>query len=383
MTDNADFSTSAPLPIRLGFVPLTDCAPLVAARKLGLDRAHGLDFQLQRQPSWAAVRDKLIAGQLDAAQALYGLVYGMQLGLSGPQCDMAILMTLNQNGQGISLAPPLAEQWRAGVGLAAIARRLGRPLVLAHTFPTGTHAMWLYYWLAAQGVHPFRDVKCVVIPPPQMSQAMQAGMLDGFCAGQPWHAVAERDGVAVPVADSSSIWLDHPEKVLTCRRDMARQRPLLAQRLIQVLLLACRWLDRLENRAQAAAWLAEDDYLAMPAALILRHWPNRAPQSGDLRFCDEGRVNFPYRSDGLWFLQQYRRWGMWQGEPGAEWVDPLNQTELYRAAAGLCGLPLPDSADRDGVLMDDMTGPTMFAAPHNAGANRGADALLQCINRRS
>jgi two-component system, oxyanion-binding sensor len=340
--------------VKLGFVPLTDCAPLLVAHRLGLDRVHGLDFRLRRQPSWAAVRDKLITGRLDAAQALYGLVYGVQLGLGGPQCDMAILMTLNQNGQGISLAPALAEQYRRGDSLVEIGRRLGRPLVLAHTFPTGTHAMWLYYWLAAQGVHPLRQAKCVVIPPPQMSQAMQAGVLDGFCAGQPWHAVAERDGVANLVVDSATIWPDHPEKVLACRRDLAQQRPALAGKLIQTLLAACRWLDQPENRVQAAAWLAEDDYLAMPAKLILQHWPSQSGTAGQLRFCDEGRVNYPYFSDGLWFLQQYRRWGMWQGASAGAVVEALNQTELYAAAAAACGLALPAGPGRHSILMDGM-----------------------------
>jgi ABC-type nitrate/sulfonate/bicarbonate transport system substrate-binding protein len=129
--------------LNLGFVALTDCAALVVAHKLGLDRELGLQFCLQRQPSWSAVRDKLSSGQLDAAHALYGLVYGMQLGLGSPPCDMAILMTLNQNGQGISLAPHLAQQYHQGVSLSQISQQLGRPLVLAHTFPTGTHAMWL------------------------------------------------------------------------------------------------------------------------------------------------------------------------------------------------------------------------------------------------
>ncbi|MBA4709122.1 CmpA/NrtA family ABC transporter substrate-binding protein [Aquitalea aquatica] len=352
--------------LKLGFVALTDCAALVAAHKLGLDRELGLQFSLQRQPSWSAVRDKLMNGQLDAAHALYGLVYGMQLGMGSPQCDMAILMTLNQNGQGISLAPALAQQYRQGMSLREISRDLGRPLMLAHTFPTGTHAMWLYYWLAAQGIHPLRDARCVVIPPAQMDEAMQDGLLDGFCAGQPWHALAQRHAVASLVADSAAIWPDHPEKVVACRRELVQQQPALASRLVQTLLLASHWLDQPENHAQAAAWLAEDDYLAMSAALILQHW--ESTDVSPLRFCAAGQVNYPYLSDGLWFLQQYRRWGMWQGEGEQNVVAAVNQTALYQQAAQACGIPLPPDGMRHSVLMDGCHWPEQMDSAPSVGA---------------
>lgn len=358
--------TAALQVVRLGFVALTDCAPLVVAHKLGLDRALGMTFQLQRQPSWAAVRDKLVAGQLDVAHALYGLVYGVQLGLGTPQCDMSILMTLNRNGQGISLAQKLAAQYRAGVSLKQLTTDLGRPLVLAHTFPTGTHAMWLYYWLAAQGIHPLKEARCVVIPPLQMSDAMRSGVLDGFCAGQPWHAVAERDGVASLVVDTSHIWPEHPEKVLACRRTLVQQQPELASRLIQVLLKACRWLDQPQNHAQAAAWLADEDYLAMPAKLILQNWATAIDPSCNLLFFDEGKVNYPYLSDGLWFLQQYRRWGMWQGSDDVAncVVAAVNQTALYSEATAACDLKLPLISVRHSLLMDGCHWPdTVITAP--------------------
>jgi nitrate/nitrite transport system substrate-binding protein len=338
----------------------------VVARKLGLDRELGLQFCLQRQPSWAAVRDKLMSGQLDAAHALYGLVYGMQLGMGSPACDMAILMTLNQNGQGISLAPALADAYCQGASLMEISQQLGRPLVLAHTFPTGTHAMWLYYWLAAQGIHPLHDARCVVIPPAQMGDAMQDGVLDGFCAGQPWHALAQQRGVASLVADSAVIWPDHPEKVLACRRELAQQQPELAGRLVQALLLASHWLDQPENHAQAAAWLAEDDCLGMPVETILQHWTHS--DAASLRFCDEGRVNYPYLTDGLWFLQQYRRWGMWQGGADQALVAAVNQTLLYEQAARACGVPLPAAGARHSVLMDGSRWPSPADGAPCAGA---------------
>ncbi|MFB0826117.1 CmpA/NrtA family ABC transporter substrate-binding protein [Chromobacterium violaceum] len=358
--------------IRVGFLPLTDCAPIAVACKLGLDRMYGLALQPLRQPSWTALRDRLLAGQLDAAHALYGLACGVQLGLGGPQCDMALLMTLNRNGQGISLSPSLAAQWRDGAGLAEIARRLGRPLRLAHTFPTGTHAMWLHYWLAAQDVHPLRDASCVVIPPPQMAAAMLTGALDGYCAGQPWHAVTEEQGCASLVADSAAIWPDHPEKALICRADLAERQPQLASALIETLLLACHWLDQPDNQEQAAAWLAEDAWLGLPAETILRHWRAHPLQAAPLRFFDDGRVNPPASADVLWFLGQYRRWGIWDGAGDADIARALCRTGLYRQAAARCGVACPEAGGAAAVLMDGQRWPPPDGMLPKTGADSAA-----------
>ena len=157
--------------IRVGFIPLTDCASVVMAAVKKFDEKYGIKIILSKESSWASVRDKLVSGELDAAHVLYGLVYGLQLGVSGPQHDMAMLMTLNNNGQAITLSNQLKA---AGVTDAASLKKTveGSPkgtYTFAQTFPTGTHAMWLYYWLANAGIHPFNDVRNVVVPPPQLS----------------------------------------------------------------------------------------------------------------------------------------------------------------------------------------------------------------------
>ncbi len=250
---------------------------------------HGIRIELCRQPSWAAVRDKLLSGELDAAHAFYGLVYGVQLGIGGPQADMAVLMVLNRGGQAITLSNALSDAFGtgAGAGVGEALASLGRPPVLAQTFPTGTHAMWLYYWLAAHGVHPLRDVQSIVIPPPQMADALAAGTLDGFCAGEPWHAVAKARGAGRTVAYTGEIWPDHPEKVLACRRDL----------------------------------------LGVPRELIEAHID--AP-----RFFDGGAVNYPRVSDGAWFVTQYRRWGMLDADDVTHAIAAdVHQTALYREAA--------------------------------------------------
>ncbi|MFA9438278.1 CmpA/NrtA family ABC transporter substrate-binding protein [Uliginosibacterium sp. sgz301328] len=344
--------------VRIGFVPLTDCAPLVAARALGLGERFGLEIELVRQPSWAAIRDKLLSGELDAAHALYGLVYGVQLGIGGPQADMAVLMTLNQNGQAITLSRPFAEAVAHGTTLRDALAALGRRPVFAQTFPTGTHAMWLYYWLASQGIHPMHDVNCVVIPPPQMSAALAQGLLDGFCAGEPWNAVAEAEEVGRTVAASSEIWPDHPEKVLACRRDFAALYPATARRLTMAMLEACRWLDVAENRERAAAWLATPEVIGRPARLIAPRMLHAYGNDGDrgarpLRFFDGGKVNFPYLSDGAWFVSQYLRWGLIDSSQATDDIAAsVNQTALYQQAARALGIDVPVSANRDSVLID-------------------------------
>jgi len=345
--------------LRIGFMPLVDCAPLAAAVRLGLDRRHGLQFELQRQGSWAAVRDKLLSGELDAAHALAGMVYGVETGIGGPQGQMAVLMVLNQNGQAIVLAPEATRRLREGATLRdALGVRQRRP-VLAQTFPTGTHALWLYYWLAAQGVDPLHDIRAVTLPPPEMPGALARGEIEGFCAGEPWSAQAEAFGAGARVIRSGELWPGHPEKVLACRRQFAALEPELATALTAAVLDACRWLDEdPQHRRQAAQWLAEDGIIGLPverlAACLLP--PSDAVRGTGLRFHGDGEVNFPWLSDGRWFLHQFRRWG-WL-PPDASGDDALlaeiHRLDSYRLAALQLGVPLPRRDTRSSLLFDGM-----------------------------
>jgi len=148
--------------VRIGFLPLTDCASIVMAATEGFDRKYGIKLIPSKEVSFASVRDKLVAGELDVSQMLCGQIYGVQLGVGGLKHDMANLMTLNQNGQAITLSTQLASKGVSdGPSLAALMRREPREYVFAQTFPTGTHAMWLYYWLAANGIHPLRDARSI------------------------------------------------------------------------------------------------------------------------------------------------------------------------------------------------------------------------------
>ena len=206
--------------VRVGFMPLTDCAALVMASVLGFDRRYGITLELRREMSWSSMRDKLCSGALDAAHALYGLVTGVHLGIGARRQDMAVLMGLSQNGQAITLSRRLASRGAFdGHSLRALLPAHGQRLTFAHTFPGGNHALLLNYWLAAHGIDPEHDVRLVTVPPSQMAENLRAGHLDGFCAGEPWGERAVLDGSGITAATSQQVWRNHPGKVLGASAD--------------------------------------------------------------------------------------------------------------------------------------------------------------------
>lgn len=368
--------------VRIGYLPLTDCASLVMASILGFDERHGIKIELSRETSWAGVRDKLASGELDAAHVLYGLVYGVQMGIGGQQRDMAVLMNLNQNGQAITVSSELGRAGAVdGPSLARQVRTSSRTQMYAHTFPTGNHAMLLQYWLAAQGIDPLRDVRVMTVPPSQMVAALRAGQMDGYCAGEPWGYKAIVDGVGVTVATSSAVWPDHPGKVLGTSAVFAKQHPTTCRALIAAVLEAGRWIDASEaNRLQMAATLAAPDYLntqqELLAPRLLGHYQDGLGKTwndgGRLRFYGDGEVNFPYLSDGMWFMTQHRRWGLLRDEADYLAVArQVNRIDLYRQAAEITGTPLPAGTMRASVLCDgvrwDGSDPEAYAASFAIG----------------
>ncbi|MCL5040994.1 MAG: ABC transporter substrate-binding protein [Gammaproteobacteria bacterium] len=349
--------------LNIGFMPLTDSASLIVAATQGFGQPYGLSLQLRRQSSWSALRDRLLTGELDAAQGLYGLTYGMHLGLTAQQTPMTVLMGLNQNGQSIHLSKALLEAGVTdGISLARHIRQSPHRLTLAHTFPGGTHAMWLHYWLATHGIHPMRDVDMQVVPPARMVEHMQAGRIDGFCAGEPWGAQAVSEGLGFTVTTSQAIWPNHPEKVLTCTQAFVDQYPNTARALIMAVLDASRFIDAdAANRDSTAQLISGDAFLATPAATLLprlqgdysdgrgQQWVDQHP----LRFFAEGEVNPPYLSDGLWFLTQFRRWGLLKQDPDYLAVaQQVQQLDIYREAAAALGIALPSSPLRESRLFD-------------------------------
>ncbi|MEG3136082.1 CmpA/NrtA family ABC transporter substrate-binding protein [Rouxiella sp. T17] len=364
--------------IRVGFIPLTDCASVVMAAVKKFDEKYGIKIIASKESSWASVRDKLVSGELDAAHVLYGLVYGLQMGVSGPQHDMAMLMALNNNGQAITLSNQLKQ---AGVTDGASLKKYidasaKGTYTFAQTFPTGTHAMWLYYWLANFGIHPFNDVRNVVVPPPQMVVNMKIGNMSGFCVGEPWNQRAIVDDIGFTATTTQDIWPDHPEKILGTTANWVAANPNTARALTAAVLDASRWIDSSDaNRLETAQTVAARAYINTSVETIqgrmLGDYENglgkKWKDAHSMRFYHDGQVNFPYLSDGMWFLTQHKRWGLLDKDPDYLAVaKKINRIDVYtQAATAVGGINLPSNVMRSSTLFDgkvwDGTNPAAYA----------------------
>ena len=367
--------------VRIGFIPLTDCASVVMAAVNKFDEKYGIKIVLSKEASWASVRDKLVNGELDAAHVLYGLVYGVQLGIGGPKKDMSVLMNLNHNGQAITLSNQLKDKGVVdGASLARVVAKKEREYTFAQTFPTGTHAMWLYYWLAANGINPLKDVKTITVPPPQMVANMRVGNMDGFCVGEPWNNRAIVDKIGFTAVTTQEIWTDHPEKVLGTTAEFAEKNPNTARAMIAAILDAGRWIDAsLANKQKTAETIAQKSYVNTEAEVIvarmlgryengltgsqMRSWDDK----NHMKFYNDGAVNFPYLSDGMWFLSQHKRWGLLKEDPDYLAVArKVNRIDLYKQGAAAAGVGLPKSEIRTSKLIDgivwDGKDPKKYAA---------------------
>jgi nitrate/nitrite transport system substrate-binding protein len=349
--------------VKIGFIPLTDCASVVMAAELGLDKKYGIKIIPTKEASWAGVRDKLVSSELDMAHVLYGLIYGVHLGTSGPKKDMAVLMNLNNNGQAITLSKALADKGAVdGPSLAKYIAANKREYTFAGTFPTGTHAMWMHYWLAAAGINPLSEAKLITVPPPQMVANMRVGNMDGFCVGEPWNHRAIMDGIGITANTSQDIWKDHPEKVLGTTAEFTKKYPNTTRAVMMAVLEASKWIDAgLQNKLKMAEVVAQKAYINTSADAInqriLGRYQNGLGKTWDdpnhMKFFNDGAVNFPYLSDGMWFLTQHKRWGLLKNHPDYLGVaKQVNQIDLYKQVASALNVPVPKDVLRTSKLMD-------------------------------
>ena len=349
--------------VKIGFIPLTDCASIVMASVLGFDKKYGVKIIPTKEASWAGVRDKLVNGELDFAHVLYGLVYGVHLGTAGPKKDMAVLMNLNNNGQAITLSKALADKGAVdGPSLAKLMAKEKREYTFAGTFPTGTHAMWMHYWLAAAGINPLTEAKLITVPPPQMVANMRVGNMDGFCVGEPWNHRAIMDGIGITANTTQDIWKDHPEKVLGTTAEFTKKYPNTTRAVMMAVLEASKWIDAgLQNKLQMAETVAQKSYINTSVDAInqriLGRYQNGLGKTWDdpnhMKFYNDGAVNFPYLSDGMWFLTQHKRWGLLKDHPDYLAVaKQVNQIDLYKEVASAMKVPVPKDVLRSSKLMD-------------------------------
>ncbi len=352
--------------LRLGFIPLTDCAPLAVAAEHGFFARQGLQVELVREPSWANIRDKVMLGALDGAQMLAGLPVASQLGITAVRRPLVTALSLGLGGNAITVSRRLygrmadadpdctAQRPATACALRKVIdddRAAGRPpLTFAVVYPVSSHNYELRYWLAAAGIDPDRDVRIVVVPPPQMVARLRAGDIDGFCVGEPWNSVAVRGGHGHILITSQQLWNHKPEKVLGVTQDWAQRHPDSHRALVKALMQAGRWLDDPAHRAETAALLARPEYvgvkeeaLRLPLTDKLVYDPDGpALAQPDFNVFHRHAAMFPWRSHALWFITQMYRWG--QVERPQKLIEVAARAyrpALYRQVAAELGWSYP------------------------------------------
>jgi nitrate/nitrite transport system substrate-binding protein len=354
--------------LRFGIIALTDCSPLVIAHEKGFFRKYGINATISKGASWAAIRDSLSNGDIHATHMLLGMPLASTMGLLGsPKKAMVVPWMLNRNGQAITLGRTLKGKVqadpRALKPLAAAARAGGTPMTFAMTFPPGTHAMWLRYWLGAGGIHPDTDVSLITIPPPQMVANMKVGKMDGFCVGEPWNARAISDGIGFTATTTQAIWKDHPEKVCAFTAEFADRHPRTVKAVLKALHESSVWLDRMENRPEQCEIVSRPAYINCPKELILGRLQGkydfgdgRTLQDANYMVFSGRNCNYPQPKYAIWWLTQFRRWGMVQGTPNyARLATQVMRPDLYETAMREAGFTHGGRDNAPEKLFDGVT----------------------------
>jgi ABC-type nitrate/sulfonate/bicarbonate transport system substrate-binding protein len=365
--------------LRLGFIPLNDCAPLVVAKEKGFFAEEGLDVELSREASWATIRDKVALGALDGAHMLAPLAIAASLGVGGDPAPMVVPLALNLSGSAFTVSKSLAEALKAidPEGVAArTARPLARliaarqevgsaPLTFAVVFPYSTHNYQLRYWLADAGIDPDRDLRLVVVPPPRTAEQLRSGVIDGFYVGAPWGVLAVAQGVGEILTYGSDIWRAAADKVLGVTQAFAETEPDALQAMLRALIRAGVWADAAEHRRELAAMLARPEYIGAPEPVIAELLTD-APQG---LVYHRHAASFPWRSHAAWFASQMLRWG--QAAPAPDLpagAQAVYRPDLYRRAALALGVSAPmEDAKPEGAhaaawVLPGSNGPIAMAA---------------------
>jgi nitrate/nitrite transport system substrate-binding protein len=358
--------------LKLGFIKLTDCAPLIVAKEKGFFEQEGLYVTLEAQANWKTLMDRVIDGQLDGAHMLAPAPLGHTEGLL-TKAEIVVPLVMSENGAGIAVSNEVWGLMKPGLAMeggkpkhpissAALEPALedfknqGKPFKLAMTYPVGVHNYSLRYWLAAGGVHPGfytptdtdgtteAEVLLSVTPPAQMPAVLQAGTVQGVCVNEPWHTQVSVRGIGVPV--TSSYWYARglPDKVFGVKKRFGDTNPNTVKAIVKAMILAAKWLDAsVENRDEAAKILSRPEYVGADYAIVSRMLKGKFGYGeDDIR--DEpdwdvfyrGFASYPYYSGGVWWLTQVRRWGQLEAKPDDWYVDLARRVykpEIWTAAA--------------------------------------------------
>ena len=354
--------------IKLGIIALTDCSPIVIAHEKGLFKKHGINSTVSKEASWAVIRDKLITGENQATHMLLGMPIASTMGLGGSaKKEMVAPWMLNRNGQGITLSNSF--KGKVGADPKALkpfvdeAKKAGTPMSFAMTFPPGTHAMWMRYYLAAGGINPDTDVNLITVPPPQMVANMKVGKMDGFCVGEPWNARAIAEDIGFTSVLTQEIWKNHPEKVCAFTAEFAEKNPKAVKAILKGLQEASVWLDDLGNRKEQCDIVSKPSYVNAPSDVILGrlmgevdYGDGRTKKDEDYMIFSGRNCNFPQPKYVKWWLSQFRRWGMVQGAPDYDGVaKQVMLPGLYEEAMKEIGYTHGGLDDKPETLFDGVT----------------------------
>lgn len=355
----------------LGYIALTDSAPLIIALEKGFYARHGMpDVKVEKQASWGATRDNMAlgaaAGGIDGGHILRPKVHLYSTGRvmqNNQPLPMYTLLNLNEDAQGISVAQAYAD---TGVGLDssplrevfAAKRAAGKDVPVAMTFPGGTHDLWMRYWLAAGGIDPTKDVDLIVVPPPQMVANMKVGNMEAFCVGEPWNEQLVNQGIGFTATTTGEIWNLHPEKVLGMRAAWVDANPRATVALMMAVMEAQMWCDDPANKDEMAAIVGRRQWYNVPVKDIvtrikgeINFGNGRVETRPDLamKFWRDGAVSYPWKSLDSWFITENKRWGTLPGDLDTRaLVDATNRSDLWLEAARGLGLT-PGFGDSRGV----------------------------------
>lgn len=362
--------------VKLGFIKLTDMAPLAIAQEKGFFEDEGLQVSLEAQANWKVNLDRVITGELDGAHMLAGQPIGATIGF-GTKADVVTPLSMDLNGNAITVSNAIWEEMKKNVAMeggkpvhpisaAALKpvidklRGEGKTFNMGMVFPVSTHNYELRYWLAAGGIHPgfyspenvtgqiLAEALLSVTPPPQMPATMEAGTIMGYCVGEPWNQAAVFKGIGVPVITDDEIWKNNPEKVFGVTKKWAEENPNTLLAITKAMIRACMWLDEGngKNRAEAVKILSKSEYVGADEKVIANSMTGTFEyEKGDKRPVPDFNVFFkyfatyPFYSDAVWYLTQMRRWGQIPEGKTDEWyaetAKKVYRPDLYMKAAEL------------------------------------------------
>jgi nitrate/nitrite transport system substrate-binding protein len=361
--------------LKLGFIKLTDMAPLAIAYEKGYFEDEGLYVTLEPQANWKVILDRVITGELDGAHMLAGQPIGATIGF-GTKAEVVTAFSMDLNGNAGTVSNEVWAMMKDALPKDATGkpvhpikaeylkpvvekfRAAGKPFRMAMVFPVSTHNYELRYWLAAGGIHPGfyapndvsgqirADVLLSVTPPPQMPATLEAGTINGYFVGEPWNQQAIAKGVGVPIITDLEIWKNNPEKVFGVKKSWAEKHPNTHVALVKALIRAGMWLDANNgaNRKEAAQILSRSEYVGADYRVIANSMTGTFEYGrGDKRPVPDFNVFFrhfatyPYYSDAVWYLTQMRRWGQIPEAQTDEWyaatAKSVYRPDVYLAAA--------------------------------------------------